>query len=269
MDGSSGEFEWDGYIPFEQLPSAYNPPGGWVVTANQNPFPANYPYRVTGRFASPYRSNQIRAMLMAKKALKPEDTLKVQKDVYSGFNAYLAKSLVTAWDRRQANNPDVQDAVQLLRVWNGQMDKDEAAPLITALAFQYVRKAMADVASPGNGATYDTQMSVAMVERLLRERPTGWFRDYDETLVRCLVDAVEEGRRMQGRLVKKWIYGKYLRLTIAHPIGHQLPGFSAAIFRCGAGRDVGRLNHGEADHAETRAFRTLQRGSWRTGTTPC
>ena len=43
LDGSSGDFEWDGYIPFDELPSAYNPPGGIIATANQNPFPADYP----------------------------------------------------------------------------------------------------------------------------------------------------------------------------------------------------------------------------------
>lgn len=233
VDGSSGNFEWEGYIPFEQLPSAYNPPNGFIVTANQNPFPADYPYRVTGRFASPYRSNQIRAMLKAHNGLKPQDMLKIQKDVYSGFSAYLAKSIVAAWDRRKANNPDLLEAVQLLRSWNGQMDKDESAPLIAALVFQYLRKAMAEIASPGNGALYDTQMSVAMVERLLRERPTGWFRDYDETLIRCLVDAVDEGRRMQGRYVNKWVYGRYLRLTIEQPVGHHLPWFLPQYFDVG------------------------------------
>src|SRR5581483_2007521 len=39
VDGSSGDFDWDGYIPFDQLPSFYNPPSGIIVTANQNPFP--------------------------------------------------------------------------------------------------------------------------------------------------------------------------------------------------------------------------------------
>src|SRR5439155_21272625 len=46
VDGSSGDFEWQGFIPFEQLPSAFNPPAGLIVTANQNPFPADYPYPV-------------------------------------------------------------------------------------------------------------------------------------------------------------------------------------------------------------------------------
>ncbi len=41
-------------------------------------------------------------------------------------------------------------------------------------------------------------MARAVVERLLRERPAGWFGDYDEMLLRALADAVEEGKRMQG-----------------------------------------------------------------------
>ena len=53
-----------------------------------------------------------------------------------------------------------------------------------------------------------------MVERLLRERPAGWFTDYDEMLLRALADGVEEARRMQGRDVSNWRYGDYLRVTI-------------------------------------------------------
>ena len=62
-----------------------------------------------------------------------------------------------------------------------------------------------------------------MVEKLLRERPAGWFRDYDEMLLRALVDAVEEGKRMQGRDVRKWQYGRFLRVRIDHPVTHQVP----------------------------------------------
>jgi penicillin amidase len=70
---------------------------------------------------------------------------------------------------------------------------------------------------------YETQMAPAVIENLLRDRPAGWwFRDYDEVLARSFADAVDEGERMQGSDVKKWIYGKYMELLIAHPIGHRL-----------------------------------------------
>jgi len=66
VDGSSGDFEWQGFIPFDELPSFYNPPQGWIVTANQNPFPEKYAYRVHGDFASPYRSQEIRNLLTSR-----------------------------------------------------------------------------------------------------------------------------------------------------------------------------------------------------------
>ena len=223
VDGSTGEFEWDGYIPFDKLPSAFNPASGMVITSNQNPFPANYEFPVQGTFATSFRSNQIRNMLQARKSLKPEDDLKIQKDVFSGFHLMLAKALIAAVDKRQVKDAQVTDAVAMLRAWDGQMDKEESAPLIVQLAFQHLRKSVADVASPGNGALYETQMAPAPISRLLRERPDGWFHDYDEVLVRALVEGLEEGRRMQGSIIKKWFYGKYLRLTINHPVGHQLP----------------------------------------------
>ena len=100
VDGASGNFEWQGFIPFDQLPASFNPPDGLIVTANQNPFPPDYPYTVHGNFASHYRSKQIRDMLSGRNGLRPEDTLAVQKDVYSGFSRYLAQAVVTAYDRR-------------------------------------------------------------------------------------------------------------------------------------------------------------------------
>ena len=90
LDGSTGDFEWDGFIPFDQLPAFYNPPRGWIVTANQNPFPENYPYRVNGEFGAPYRSRQIRDRLLARAGWKPQEMLDVQKDVYSAFSSFLA-----------------------------------------------------------------------------------------------------------------------------------------------------------------------------------
>lgn len=223
VDGASGNYEWQGFIPFDRLPSSYNPPEGMIITANQNPFPADYPYPVHGNFAPHYRSKQIRDLLAGRKGLRPEDTLAVQKDVYSAFSHYLAGALVRACENRKVTNPDLTDPVMLLRGWNGQMDKDRAAPFIVALAFQYVRKAVADSASPGKGTVYETQMAPAVIEALLRTRPPGWFRDYDEMLLKAFADAVDEARRMQGRDARKWVFGKYLTLLITHPVGHQLP----------------------------------------------
>ena len=87
VDGSSGQFEWQGFIPFDQLPAVFNPAHGRIVTANQNPFPKDYAYQVSGAFAAEYRSNQIRDLLTAHEHWKPENMLTVEKDVLLGLRA--------------------------------------------------------------------------------------------------------------------------------------------------------------------------------------
>jgi penicillin amidase len=223
LDGQSGKFEWDGFIPFEQLPSVFNPPGGIIVSANQNPFPPDYAYTVHGNFASPDRARQIRSLLSAHKGWRAEDMLTLQKDVYSAFDKFLTEQVIAVYDKRHAQDADLDKAIAILRKWDGQMDKDEAAPLIAQLIFHYVRTAVAENASPGNGAAYDPQISAAVVQTLLSERPEGWFRDYDSMLLRAFVDALEEGKRMQGPDLKRWRWGNYLNVTVENPIVHRIP----------------------------------------------
>jgi len=223
VDGSSGQYDWDGLIPFDELPSSFNPPSGMIVTANQNAFPADYPYPVNGNFATHYRLMQIRNLLAARKGWRAEDLLAVQKDVYSSFDKFIGDQLVAAYEHRNAHSPTLDPIVDMLRQWNGQMEKSLAAPFVVSLAFQHIRTAMVERAAPGQALAYDFPMSRAALESLLRRRPSGWFSDYDEMLLRTLVDAVEEGKRIQGSDVKRWQYGRWLRVRIDHPVIHQVP----------------------------------------------
>ena len=223
VDGSSGDFEWQGFIPFDQLPAFYNPPQGWIVTANQDPFPDNYPYSVHGSFAAPYRSLEIRSLLASHDGWKPGDMLAVEKDVYSAFLDHLARMLVAAYDRSKPAGSNLSDAVGLLRSWNGQMDKGSAAPMLISVVYQALRKRIADSAAPGKSDLYGPQMAPAVVEQILDRGARGWFRDRDGLLIRALSEGIENGRRLQGSNVKRWNYGSYNELAIRHPVGDKLP----------------------------------------------
>ena len=223
VDGSSGTFDWDGYIPFDQLPSAFNPPRGLIVSSNQNPFPPDYPYPVSGNFAPPARSRQIFDLLSTRKDWHAGQMLAIQTDIYSAPMKYLADQVAAAYQKRRAPGPELDQAVAFLRAWNGQMGKDQAAPFLATLLYQHVRTAVAESASPGNGAAYDSRLAPAVVNQLLRDRPAGWFDDYDAMLLRALADAVEEGGRIQGRDLNHWRYGAYWKVTINHPILHAVP----------------------------------------------
>jgi penicillin amidase len=222
-DGAAGDCEWQGFVPFEDLPQFYNPAPGLIVTANQNPFPQDYRYPVAGNFAAYYRSREIRTLLERGAKWKPAEMLVVQKDVYSAFSDFLAKQLVSAADARKSANAQVHEAIELLRSWNGQMEKGTAQPLIVTLAYDALRAAVADRAAPGLEGSYSFPMAPPVIERLLRERPPGWFPDYDQVLLKSLGEGIENGVKLQGSKLSRWDYGQYDELRLTHPVDGQLP----------------------------------------------
>ena len=232
VDGASGNFEWDGYIPFDELPSVYNPPSGLIVSANQNTFPENFAYPLNGNFAAPFRAQQIARCLPPQR--RPRRTCWRYRKCFTLSSAISCWPTAGAYQKRNAHNPDLDGAVELLRGWNGQMDKDLAAPFLITLAFQHVRRAVAENASPAAGMAYEFSMASVAIERLLTERPAGWFADYDEMLLRALADAVEEGRRIQGRDPKHWRYGDYLRVAINNRCCMRCRGWESISISAGA-----------------------------------
>ncbi len=220
--------DWGGFIPFDQLPHAYNPPAGMIVSANQNPFPTDYAYPVAGNFAAPYRANQIRAVLGSRGKWKAEEMFALETDVYSSFDHFLAQQVVAAFDAQKGDgrkpaDPRIEEAVTLLRNWNGQMAKGQAAPMVSSLLYEQIRRRVADRAAAGLGEAYQSYMAPAVVERLLRERPPDWFPDYNALLLRSLSGALETGQKLQGSKPSRWDYGQYWSLQIVNPVEGRLP----------------------------------------------
>jgi penicillin amidase len=230
VDGMTGVCEWVGVIPYAELPQVYNPPSGVIVSANQNPFPADYKYPVAGVFAPPYRARQIRARLGGK--LGVTDMVELQRDVYSSFFAYLAKQTVAAWEKKPDGNAGSGEAVVELRKWSGTMEKGQAAPMVAVLLYGELRRAIAERAAPGHGAEYGSRAASPVLERLLTERPAGWFKDWDEWLVASLGKAVAEGVKVQGSNVARWDYGQSIELEIKNPVLGNLP-FVGGYFNAG------------------------------------
>ena len=224
IDGFRDECEWQGYIPYQDLPQAFNPPSGVIVTANQNPFPEDYKWTVNGKFASKYRAQQIRALLSAREKWQPSEMLAVQKDVYSAWLHFLARQTVAAWDKHPGSSPQIKDAVDLLRSWDGQMEKGAAAPMIIALVYDDLRKTVGEKFSVSAAPDWQTSyLAPEVIERLLRERPQGWFPDYDAQLVHSLTEATANGEKLHGSKVSRWDYGQFTQLTLRQPVFGQLP----------------------------------------------
>ena len=222
-DGSTNSCEWSGAIPYDDLPQVFNPQSGIIASANQDPFPEKYRYPVNGGFAPPYRAREILHLLSQREKWKPEDMLGVQKDVYSDYLSSLARQAVQAWDKQPNSSAQMRAAADVLRTWNGQTEKKTAAPMVAALLDTELRQAAAKAAAPGAEGEYAARMAPVVIERLLRERPAGWFKNYDELLVNSLAAAVGAGEKMQGSNVAAWDYGQWIELRLVHPVGGQLP----------------------------------------------
>jgi penicillin amidase len=63
VPGWTDEYEWTGFIPFEELPYTFNPAEGYIVTANNQVPPADYPYLITKDWDYGFRANRIVNMI--------------------------------------------------------------------------------------------------------------------------------------------------------------------------------------------------------------
>lgn len=222
-DGAEGACEWVGVVPYEDLPQTFNPESGIIVTSNQNAFPKDYKYPVSGRFAAPYRARQIRARLESKPKWTAEEMVGIQKDVYSSFFDFLARQVVSAADKKAPADNSSKQAIEVLRSWDGQMEKGQAAPLVCALLYAELRRSLAEIAAPGLSAEYTSRAASPVLQRLLTDRPPGWVEDYDVWLMESLAKAVAEGVKTQGSNVSRWDYGQYIELEIQNPVLGKIP----------------------------------------------
>jgi penicillin G amidase len=72
-----------GYIPFDELPHTFNPPAGFIATANNKVVPDDYPYLIASEWAAPYRAQRITDLLAAGNRLTVEDMQALHAQTYS------------------------------------------------------------------------------------------------------------------------------------------------------------------------------------------
>jgi len=116
VPGWTGDNEWMGFIPFEELPTAYNPPAGYVATANNKVTSDDYPYTIAHHWFPGYRARRITDLLAGSDRHTVENMRRIQSDTYSlpgeallphllavkpeGDAETRALALVSAWDLR-------------------------------------------------------------------------------------------------------------------------------------------------------------------------
>jgi penicillin amidase len=222
VSGADPSTEWQGFIPFDDLPRVYNPPSGWIVTANQNPFPPQYSPRVNGNFAAPDRANQIVARLKTRKDWDAAGMLVIQKDVYSPHFVAVARQVLAAAKAKPPQDPFVQQAVQRLQSWNGQAELEETGATIARIASEGLRRDILKRFAP----EWDEpriRMTDTVVQAILRDRPVLWTQDYDSWIMETFAASLQEARAQWGGDLSRWQYKHINRWVVDHPVFARIP----------------------------------------------
>lgn len=223
--GDTDDYEWTGYIPFDQLPQALNPGSGLIVTANARVVGPNYKPYLTDRWEEPYRTARIYDLLHDRRDLRVEDMLKVETDTYSYPHVFLAEQLLAAAKTVKPKDPRTQKLIDGLKDWNGIADSN--SPEISFL--HNVRlAALKLILTPvlGEEVSLYQWRSMTFLQTTLTDRPSKWlpsaFKNYDELLVEAADSAVkrlaEDGR---SEHLEDWAWKNFNSLDMFHPLGHQ------------------------------------------------
>jgi penicillin amidase len=124
--GWTGEYDWDGFVPFASLPQALNPPSGEIVNANNRIVPENFPVFISRDWDSPFRARRIRELLDGSKRHDMVTAETVLADVISIFAREMRPRLAAVTPRDELS----RRALAMLAKWDGAIRGDRPEPLI-------------------------------------------------------------------------------------------------------------------------------------------
>ncbi len=214
VPGWTDEYEWTGYIPFDDLPRSFNPAKGYVVTANQWLVSDTYPYLLGTEFNHGFRGERIRQMIESDTGgISIEDMAAIQGD-----NLSLSALEITPYLQGLSfDDPGLLEASERLGAWDGQMHMD--SPEGALYGFFYIELVhetfddhLPEELRPGAGSrTMDAFYG------LLQKPDNEWWDDIrtvdrvetrDDILVRALTQGYDAAVERMGEDINSWKWGE-------------------------------------------------------------
>lgn len=228
VDGSTSANAWQGYVPFEEMPSIYNPEAGYIVTANNSVVGPDYPYYITADWDYGYRAARIEAMIQR----DADGVITVDEIKAMQFDNYDAKAdfLVPALQAIDFGDEELNGLVAWLAEWDGQADVDSGEALfINVLWVKVLEYAFADDLgfTPGGGSMYMYLVSQMLASPTHVVYGTVWDNNTTEDketaemiLRQAFVDAVATAKADYGDDPAGWAWGNaHIANFLASPLG--------------------------------------------------
>jgi penicillin amidase len=236
-NGSDNAHEWAGYIPFEKLPTIFNPPSGMAATANSRITPDGYPYSISSEWEAPWRTARIYRVLESGKKFSAADMLGLETDIYSEVDRFAAERFVYGVDHARNPSARAKAAAEIMRQWDGQMASGSAAPTIESRARAELARLLLEpklgpapqdseqAESTLNWKSYRWMMKTIWLENVLQHQPQRWlpagYANYDELLAGAVEAAVTGSDAPED--LNSWRWGKFHPVEIQHPVLGKIP----------------------------------------------
>ncbi|MCS7167565.1 MAG: penicillin acylase family protein [Gemmatales bacterium] len=246
--GWTDEYEWSGWIPFDELPCELNPSRGWIVSANHAMVGREYPYFLTREPLNGYRARRIVTLLQARAQHDLESFRGIQLDLYCEA-AQRFCDLVRPFRQALLSDSRVRrfgllakEALQALLDWDCHLDVSSVGGTIYEVFQHYVCERLFrpwlgewtlfflgqgfhPVLNPA-AIPYLDRTALVAIKLLGEERWRHWWRDEhgqgcerSELLVQAWADTLAYLRRRLGRNIRRWRWGRLHCIEFRHPLG--------------------------------------------------
>lgn len=217
--------EWQGYIPFDDLPSVYNPPAGILATANARVTADNDPYPLTLNWSAPYRNERIWKVLASKPKFSAADMLALQNDVDSTLDQELAQRFAYAIDHARRRGRRLRQAADILRSWDGQVSIPTPAASIVDAARAALWPMLLQPRLGNEWKLYQWGESTFVEEELVSNQSARWlppgYADWNELLAAAVTRGMNAMRAPLD--LNQWRYGPAHPVEVEHPLYGMIP----------------------------------------------
>lgn len=236
--------DWQGYVPFEQMPWAYDPPEGFIVTANQAVTASPTPF-LTTQWDYGFRSQRIRTLLEKEDKVTPQRMAQIQGDTHSQFAPTLVRTLLKV---DLGNDQFTKEAQDLLRDWDfsspvGRSDASAAAAYYNAVWSNLMELTFNDELPDELRANGGDQWMQTITTLLAKPRSAWWDNKLTPGLTEgqaeimrlALVEARLQLTKEVGKDPSGWEWGALHELSLTHKVlgGDGVPGVVGMLFNRG------------------------------------
>ena len=215
------------YIPFDDLPNAFDPPSGFLATANARVTSDKQKYPLTDDWADPYRIERIYKLLQDRDHLTPADLLAVQTDIYSEMDQEMGHRLAYAIDHTAGVDDQLRKAADLMRSWDGRLTVESPAASLVTQARGAIGRMLLEARLGDMWKDYVWSESNFAAEEIVMHGSPEWlppgFKDWDSFLTEGVRRGMKAGKAPAE--VSKWNYGSWHVVDLEHPLSSFLPYF--------------------------------------------